>query len=326
MNQQLQEQCELFVANKEAIQKKFRWEDAGMIAACSILFAKEGVLADGDILAQCKAIVKKETGVLSNFQSAVELVLISKMALSGAPEKYLMNVKNIYDRLKKNKVSGSEYSVVTAMLIADQAETVDPDEIAVKIKSLYAQMKKEHPFLTGSEDITFAALLAMSGLSEDVVLKEMEECYPILKNTFSSSNAVQSLSHILALDTKDVQTKCEEVVTLYHMLKQQGKKYDSTALPILGGLSILEIDKEALVSDIVEVDAYLKKQKGFGILGIGEKQRLLFATSLVMNRYAAGEQTTQVTMLTSSVAIVISEQLAMLAAISAASAAASSSN
>lgn len=326
MNQSLKEKCQVFVANKEAIEKKFKWESSYVIPACGMLYTEKNVTVNSEKLEQCNDIVKKEMSIFSNFRGCVKMVLISKMALSDNPKSYLDKVVRTYDLLKKHRISATEYTALAAMVIADNDAVTEPEGVVEKVKILYDQMKKNHPLLTSSEDAAFASLLAMSELTEDVVLKEMEVCYNALLPKFSSSNAVQSLSHILALDTRDSEVKCNEVVTLYEMLKKKGKKYDSSAISVLGGLIMLDVEKDKLVSDILEVDAYLKEQKGFGFWGIGDKQRLLYATALVMNWYTSGKEEMQITILTSSVALMIAEQMAMLAAISAANAAAASAN
>lgn len=324
MNQKLQEKCQLFVANKEAIEKNFKWESSYVMPACGMLYTEKDVAVQSEKLLQCNDIVKKETSVFSNFRGCVKLVFISKMALSKHPKAYFDKVVQIYNLMKKHKISASEYTVLAAMSIADNDAVTEPEAIVEKAKTLYDRMKKDHPFLTSSEDTTFAALLAMSGLAEDVVEKEMEVCYKTLLPEFSSSNAVQSLSHILALDERNAEEKCKEVVALRDMLKDKGKKYDSAAISILGGLIMLDVDKEQIVSDILEVDAYLKEQKGFGFWGIGEKQRLMYASALVMNYYTSGGEKMETAMLTSSIAVMIAEEMAMLAAITAANAAAAS--
>lgn len=327
MNQQLQEKCQLFIANRDAIKENFKWENEYIIPACSMLYTEKDTLADKEALMQCNDIVKKEAGIFSNFRGNVKMVLITKMELSDNPKQYFDKVVKIYNLLKKDKWCASEYTVIAAMTIADYEGDSEPEEIVEKVRILYAQMKENHPFLTSEEDTSFAALLAMSELEELEVLEEMEICFNALKPKFSSSNAVQSLSHILALDTRDTEAKCRGVLELYELLKKKGKKYDSSSLSILGGLNMIDLPNEELVSEIVEVDEYLKKQKGFGVFGIGGSQRLLYATALVMNSYTSERTNMQAMVLTSTVAVMIAEQMAMMAAIMAANASmAASSN
>ena len=53
--------------------------------------------------------------------------------------------------------------------------------------------------MTSGEDSTFCALMALLDKTDEVLLGDAEECYKILKSNFFSSNAVQSLSHVLAM-------------------------------------------------------------------------------------------------------------------------------
>lgn len=147
MNQELQKRCELFIANKEALAKKFKLEDAGIISACSMVYTEKNVSVDMEKLTQCKDMVKKSTSVFSCFQGEARLLFISKMALADHPKAYFDKVMKIYDLLKKHKISGSEYAVIAAMAIADYDGNDNVDEIIEKITTLYATMKKKHPFL-----------------------------------------------------------------------------------------------------------------------------------------------------------------------------------
>lgn len=326
MNQELQKRCELFVENKNVLEKKFVWDSAMIMPVCAMLHTELNKKVDVERLMECKTLLKKKVDVFSSFRSYAELVLISKMALSDNPAGYLEQVVNTYNMIKKHKMSGSVYTVLAAMVVVDNVDDIQREKLIEKAAVIYTQMKKDHPFLTSSEDVSFAVLMAMSDLPEAGLMQEMENCYKILKTKFSSSNAVQSLSHILAMVDKDTTVKCNEVFELKNMFKDKKKSFDSNAISVLGGLNMIDVDKESLVVEIIEVDEFLKTQKGFGFWGIGEKQRLLYAASLVMNQYGSEKNSTQVTVISSTVTAIIAQYTAMLAAVTAATVASSSSN
>lgn len=326
MNQQLQEKSNLFVINRERIAKQFAWESPYIIPVSSMLFTEQNRMADIERLKQCNAILKRKAGAFSSFRGCAKMALITRMALSENPEAYFDQVSQVYQMLKKIRWAGSEHLVVAAMTIAGHVQPETVSEIVDRTGGLYAQMKSNHPFLTSDEDVTFAVLLALSGIEQDTLIGEMETCYQILKPAFLSSNAVQTLSHILALDARTSGVKCRQVMELYESLKQQGRRFDSDSLAVLGGLALLDADRGQLVSEIVETDEYLKKQKGFGIFGIGGKQRLMYAALLVMNLYAADIGSMQTTMITSVAAAIIAQETAMIVAITCTSAAMTTSD
>ena len=326
MNQELQRRCELFVDNKNVLDKKFVWDSAMIMPVCAMLHADLDKKVDVERLTECKTLLKKKVDVFSNFRSYAELVLISKMSFSDNPEGYLEQVIQTYNMIKKCKMSSSVYTVLAAMVVVDNVDDVQRESVIEKAAVIYAQMKKDHPFLTSTEDVSFAILMAMSDMPEEKMMSEMENCYKILKAKFSSANAVQSLSHILAMSEQETVVKCDEVLKLNSRLKEKKKSFDSNAISVLGGLNMIDTDKEKLVAEIIEVDEFLKTQKGFGFWGIGEKQRLLFAASLVMNQYGSGENSAQVTVISSTITAIIVQYTAMLAAVTAATVASSSSN
>lgn len=60
---------------------------------------------------------------------------------------------------------------------------------------------KKHCFLTSSDDISSAAMIATSSLNLENTFKEIEQCYRLIKNKgFWSGNNLQSLSQILSLN------------------------------------------------------------------------------------------------------------------------------
>ena len=181
-------------------------------------------------------------------------------------------------------------------------------------------MKKDHPFLTSTEDSVFAAMLALSDKSDDALLEEAERCYQLLKPNFFSGNAVQSLSHVLALADGRAEDKCDAVLSLFEALKARGRK-DGTdfELASLGVLATLPVPQESMVEDILEVDEFLSRQKGYGLLGISKPQRLMQAGMLVITDLARGSDAMQTAAIGSTIALVIAQEVALCAAIAATS-------
>ena len=210
------------------------------------------------------------------------------------------------------------------MVIAqNESDESQYDALVTKINDLMDRMRKNHPWLTGDEDTGFAALLAVSGLQTDYVITEMEKCYQFLKESkkFGNLKGVQSLSQILSLELHNSEEKCNRVISIYEGLKERKKKYGQTyELSILGGLALADAEISELVEQIAETDDYLKTQKGFGAFGIGNAQRLMYASMLVMQQYTSKiNNTIAAAALSGIVAIIIAQQAALIAAISASS-------
>lgn len=322
----LQKRCELFIQNRDMIKSAFGWENTYIYPLCAAILSVKGVLADTDRMKHCRELLKQKTSVFSNFRGTSKMATVTMLSFSSTPDQQMEHMLAVYDNLKE-VFWGSEYLAVAATSIAQLAEPSEYRQITQRTREIYNRMKEAHPFLTSGEDSAFAALLALSGLDDLYIEQEMERCYTILKPSFFSGNAVQSLSHVLALGDNSAEDKCRKALNLFDSLKSRGRKYGTSyELATLGALVLLDTDVNALTDEMIEVDDYLKEKKDFGAFGIGAKQRLMYAGMLAMNDHIPDTQTMQVAALNGIVSLVIAQQAAICASVAATSAAAASSS
>lgn len=320
--------CEKFIENREIIRTVFHWESTYIYPVCAAIFTDKRQTADAEKMKLCRDILRQQTGIFSNFRSNAKLALISMLAVSSDPEAKLQKALQVYDELKEHFFS-SQYLPIAAMAIADLTGPEQYGEISARTRRIYNLMKNEHPFLTSGEDSVFAALLALSDLEDEQVVSETEACYEILKPEFFSGNAVQSLSHVLALGEGSAQEKCRRVTELYEGLKERGCRYGTSyELATLGVLAMLPADLSEVMEDIVAVDDYLANQKGYGLLGIGRKQRLMHAGMLVTSDYMeqSGNLAMNSAALGGTISMIAAQQAAICAAVVVSSTAMSNSN
>lgn len=324
MNDRIKANCRLFIENRDCIKREFPWENAYMYPLCASVYTVKGRRASADALRDAMDLLKEKVGIFSNFRSTEKLAMASMIELSGNPEKTLANGLKVYEILKKSFFS-SAFLPLAAMTIAQMAEPFRYEEIARRTRRIYDKMKSEHFFLTGSEDSAFAAMLALSEKSDEALIKDMEECFDLLSGMSLSSNVVQSLSHILAISEVSPERKCRRSMELYNGLKAAGCKYGKGyELPTLGVLALSEGSVGSMVETMVEIDDFLSGQKGFGIFGIGSKQRLMYAGILAQREFL-NQDVMNAAAVSSTISTIAAQQAAMCAAVAASSAAAASS-
>ena len=312
MNQELQERCQLFVDNKNALDKGFVWDGATIMPICAMLHAQKNQKVNVEKMKECRKILKGKVGVFSGLRSYGEMVLLSKMALAENSTEYLEKTLQAYALFKKYKLSEDAFTAMAAMLLVDHVDMTRWELTIEAAKRIYTRMKKDHPFLTGTEDVSFAILMAMSELPEEWMMQEMEACYQALHKKFGATDGSQSLSHVLAMNQEDTAKKCEAILELDALFKGKKKKFDSRGIVMYGSLYMLQMDKEEMLDAIIEVDAYLKQQKGFGAFSVDSYQRLMYATMLVMNQYEQDDSRVQMSVLNNVIATIIAEYIAML--------------
>ncbi len=328
MKNSLKQRCELFVKNRNLLKNNFIWDSAMLHPLCASLYAEKGLEIDPNKIKLSKEIIKKNTGVFSQFKSTAFLPLATMLSLEENPESKFQEVLNVYEILKK-EFHSSVYLPLSAFVLVNMVETYDYERVVQKSKDIFQRMKKEHPFLTTGEDCGFAVMIGISDLSVDGAIAEMEECYHLLHGKFFSANAVQSLSHTLVLGEEIAEKKCNKAMEIFDQLKAKDCKYGTgMELAVLGVLAMATDRTEETTNDISEVNEYLLSCKGFEALGIGKAQRIMYCAILVAHEYKkqCSQHALGMSTVNSVTSIIIAQQIAVSAAISASVAASSTSS
>ena len=327
MNQEFTDKLELLASNKQAIDKGFYFELGISQVVAGLLFASAGKTVDIERMKEARNILKKKAGVFSAFRDATEIVILARMAMAPDMERYIDDLIDVFNVLKKGKVFEDSYMVLTAMIIVDRDRKADAETIKVTTDEIMSRMSKLHPILTSSEDLALAALLAMSGRDVDAVIDDMEECYRYTRKELklkAESNSIQALSQILAITEGDMKAKCDKVAELFAAFKEHGSKFGTyLEFPALGTLLDVQVPTDVLVPEIIEAADYLKKSKGFGGLSMDKKTRLMFAALLASEVYTGGRDaadifsnnviaTNNAIVTNSAIAMAIAEEVAIM--------------
>ena len=326
MNERTLARCKNLIKNKETMKSAFAWEDGLTHLACAGIFINKEQTANEEMLLQCKDILKRNTGIFSNFKSTAKPMIVAMLAANENPQLLMERGLKVYDLLKEEFMS-SVYLPIAAMIIAQYADEARYAELAQRTRRIYKQMRADHPFLTSGEDSTFCALMALLDKPDEVLLGDAEECYKILKNNFFSSNAVQSLSHVLAMCDGEPENKCQKTMELFQKLKEAGHKYGTSyELPTLGVLAMADGNQDEIAAEMAEIDQWLSEQKGFGFFSsISAKQRLMYAGMIAQQDYI-NDKMMQSAAVNGVISLIVEHQAAMSAAITASAAATANNN
>ncbi len=326
MNERTLARCKNLIKNKETMKSAFAWEDGLTHLACAGIFINKEQTANEEMLLQCKDILKRNTGIFSNFKSTAKPMIVAMLAANENPQLLMERGLKVYDLLKEEFMS-SVYLPIAAMIIAQYADEARYAELAQRTRRIYKQMRADHPFLTSGEDSTFCALMALLDKPDEVLLGDAEECYKTLKSNFFSSNAVQSLSHVLAMCDGEPKIKCQRTMELFQKLKDAGHKYGTSyELPTLGVLAMADGNQDEIAAEMAEIDQWLSEQKGFGFFSsISAKQRRMYAGMIAQQDYI-NDKMMQGAAVNGVISLIVAQQAAMCAAITASAAATANNN
>ena len=316
MRASLENICNDFIHNIDAVRSVYKMESPLIVHVCAADLAAKGIRADAEKLKECKKLIEKNTGFFSNFRGNVQLPLTAVLAAADDPTEKLQQTKDNYELLKQQLWS-SQYLALLAAVMTDMTDTDGVRDKAERGKHIFDLMKKEHPFLTGSEDSVFAVLLAFSEKADEQLIEETEKVYDYFKKKFGG-NAVQMVSHVLSLTEGSWEDKCRRMELLWDSLKNADRKYSKYyELSALAALTITDGDVNVMVDDILEADRFLEKQDSYsGIFGIDKKTRLMHAVMLISSEYSKNSNA-GVASVTGTLAMVAAQQAAMCAVIAA---------
>ena len=283
MKEELEKLCTAFIANRDTVQKAFRWDDSNMAAVCANIFCACGKTADEERLKECRKIVEAQTGHFSKFRKKTRSILCCMLALEDHPEERMERALASYGMLKK-EFRDTEFLALAALLLTEPGEDTLIAEKVTRGKEIFRRMDREHPFLTDNLDSVFAVTLAFSEKSDDELIQDLEACYKALKAEFSSSGDVQTAAQILAMSADAPETKAQRVIDLYNALTEAEVKYGhAKELAPLAALSLADATPAALAEEIREAYEFLGNQKGYG--DKDKEQRAMHAVMIVSDRY-----------------------------------------
>ena len=325
MKDSLKALCESFIVSRDTVKSAYKMESSCIYPLCANIFVSRDRTADENALLSCKRLIKDQTGVFSNFRGSVQAPLACFLSLTDRPEEKLSLALDFYDLLKQS-FWASEYLSLAAVLLTEMTDRPTAEEKIVRGRTLYQRMKKEHPFLTSSEDSVFAVLLAFSEKDDDALIEDMEACYRLLKEQFSDSNCVQTVSHVLALAEGTPQEKTDRMLRLFDGIRAAGGKYGRHyELAPLAALALLPLEMEGTIQDILSVDEFLSRQKGYGFWGLDRRIRMMHAVMVVSDACMPNGQMEAAAM-TSTLSLIAAQQMATCAVICSSSAAATSAH
>ena len=314
MNNALDQKCDLLIRNCSVIHRKYFLNDKLLALMASLIFTSEDKEADTQRLKECKKILEKNTGLLSNLRENPELVILSKMALSDDPEKYIKNVSEVYKKIHKGTKLENSYMALSAVLICDLGRQDEADDLIAKADQIRTLMDKAHPVLTSADDTSFIMFLALTDKSADTIVKDIEEAYDYLKNTCkvkASSDAVQGISEVLAISYGDTKDKCDKVVRLFNTFTDRKAKFgNGSDFIVLGSLINVNTDTDTLVNEVLEAEVRLKDLKGFKDDELDRQKRMMYASMLVAETYGMRSAVIGNSIISNALTTVISKQIA----------------
>lgn len=229
--------------------------------------------------------IKENTLENSNFRGSSLINTAIAISNTKNPKESLGEIIDIYDKLNKNNCEENQLLIFIANKIFENKKHSSIIKSIEKMKYIYENIKNKSAFRESLDDYTIVYLIASNSERIDEDLKSVEKIYENLsKNILKSSNTLKSLSYVLSF-SKDLKA-VDKFIKLKEAIEKAGIKIIDSGLPILGGLSLIDIDD---ISKLInEIKAFLEKLKKYDLCNevyLKEEYRNIIAIGLALSKY-----------------------------------------
>lgn len=323
MKESLKRRTELFVGNELKLIRGLRWDNFVLFPIVASIFTDKGQEVDIEKLKKCRELIDTNTSILSSFRGNFKLPFSAILAVSEEPLERIKETKIYYDMLKE-KFSGTPYTALVAGSLGKLTTVSEAPEYIAKGRNIYDGMKHTHPLLTSEQDSVLATLLAFSEKSEAELLVEMELLFKGVTDYVSDPDTIQSVSHVLTITGDDYKAKLDKFKKVSRTFMPEGKNYrlGVEAIP-LAALTILPVDADTIISDLRDIEAFLKTKKGYGFFGFSRHDRRAHAAMILAAHYSEFfasqnvKDTVKAAEVANSLAILAAQQVVICACIGA---------
>lgn len=287
MNIKLEERCKRQVENEKALRRLSTMDSEESIKLGSLLYNALDITADDDKIYECRQILQSKSGFFSNLRGALQSLILLKMTLADDPEEYIDNIIDTYNKLTKDNDMYGLFSVLTSVIIYEQHGDKNVDDVISQVLEMFAEVIKINPELSHESDMAYIALMLLSGKADISIEQEKEQIFKALIEKFNmSADAAQSTTLVLITGSKPTNEKIEIFMGLYDALKAKGHATSKKrCASIYGAFIDIDASQDEIVSEICDVDLFLKSQPGYGALSIGSDFRRVIAATLVLQYY-----------------------------------------
>jgi len=269
-----------FINNLQAVKSCFPLVSTLSCVCGSALITAEG--CDVDVIS-FRELLKhtKRCRSASGHSSLVIPQITSQIYTASDSFVALKNLDSVYSRLQKYYPS-SAWTAYGAMIISRMSVPQYSQYLCERTYAIYSRQKAIHPFITDRRDIPLCALMALSDLSDEVMVAAVERYMALLSKLHLGSEAEQSLCHILSVSHTAPENVAEKVILLIEKLRQNKISLGKCS-SVIGPVILADIDTDLFVQNIIDADNMLSSGHFFGFFSSASgKHRRMFAVLIAL--------------------------------------------
>ena len=224
----------------ERLRARKRWStETATFRFVALALGAAGEAVDYDRLEEAAAGLRKRARWTSPLKSEIRYVVAAMILRRGLdPADVHARVFEARDAFKAQRIpSRGTGPTLAALLLALRSEARPvPARHVERLASIYRRWRKDHFWLTSATDLPAAALHAGRDEAVEVVTADVERAYERLRELgFRRGNALQLVSHLLAVDPRGTDTAVQRFSLVAERLREARERvptgrYDEVAL------------------------------------------------------------------------------------------------
>ncbi|WP_286058956.1 DUF4003 domain-containing protein [Bacillus mojavensis] len=255
-----------YISIYDELKSKLRWKVAHnqilMLISSAYIVNKRDF--DFQRFYNLSSYIKSNIGSFSTLNSHHRFTVASILDIhfQHEAEQAFLTFIDVYNQMVRLGYKRDIFTYISALiLLTGKTETINQREQMNMGLSVYQQMKKNHYFLTSTQNVPLAVLLAQNGKGLQA-LNKAESCYQLLSaNGFKKGQYLQHVSHILALQSeKDPEILVSQCKHIFQSITESHKKPKDFHYPDLSLLTFLE---EPDIKTVLGIAHELNQEKAF---------------------------------------------------------------
>ena len=246
-----------YLATLEHLKSRKRWSTSlPTVRYAALALGPGGEGVDLDRLERATDTLREGAGWTSPFRSEVRHVIAAMILREG------LDPAGVRDRVLETRAAFRGHgiprrmpgSAFAALVLAMRAAGGPvPDRQLERLARIYRHWRSAHFWLTGADDLPAAAVHAAGDREVDMLAADVERAYArLVEAGFRRGGALQLVSHLVAADSRGVETGVERFRRIAERMQRSDRKvragrYDEVAL-----LALTEEDPATLVERVLE--------------------------------------------------------------------------
>ncbi len=282
MDIELKSNLQKMAENKDMFKDVFAWDNGAIKYIAAIIYFGRNMEPDIDRIYEMKKIIADNTKRFSAFRNSFQPLLAILLSLEDNPKDLLLDMKDIAQMFKKEKIVNSAYIAAACYYIATNASKEDYSDIVKRFKQLYKGIRKEYPLITGVDDYLYFTMMAIKGYESDIIIERLKSIFSKLEVCNMKRNELQALALVILIMEGDDDILINKVISMHEELVNKGIELNSfgtsASIVILAELH----DNLCNIADIfINTVNYIKELDGFGDEYIDDVMRNIIAMAFL---------------------------------------------